>query len=223
MVGSSRSWTITLQALSLVGKAESVQVRFTLRWRAHGHKTEGLCLLHFKHSHWWKRRSRSKFASSHCVGGPRATRLRACDSYTSSTLIGGKCVGGPNGVCELQDGCKVYMDSYTTSNGSWFMVTRTISKSHLLEVGLTGETGAFRTLTIVDSYSILSWLRIRVNRKFNETTFDLRVRSYMTSHYARGSLTTIHDSGSVLGWPLDTHFLLALRISWSRLLGLCVK
>ena len=51
----------------------------------------------------------------------------------------------------MQDGCKVYMDSYMASNGSCFMVTWTISKNHLLEVGLTQnrETMALRTLTTV--------------------------------------------------------------------------
>jgi hypothetical protein len=37
----------------------------------------------------------------------------------------------------MQDGCKVYMDSYMTLNGSRFMVTWTVFKNHLLEVGLT--------------------------------------------------------------------------------------
>ena len=39
----------------------------------------------------------------------------------------------------VQDGCKVYMDSYVASNGSCFMVTWIISKTHLLEVGLTRD------------------------------------------------------------------------------------
>ena len=37
----------------------------------------------------------------------------------------------------LQDGCKFYMDSYMTSNGSCFMVPWTIFKDHFLEVGLS--------------------------------------------------------------------------------------
>ena len=54
----------------------------------------------------------------------------------------------------MQDGCKVYMDSYMVSNGSCFMVTWIIFKNHLLEVGLTQnqETMALRTLTIVDLF-----------------------------------------------------------------------
>ena len=54
----------------------------------------------------------------------------------------------------MQDGCKVYMESYTTSTGSHFMVTWTIFINHLLEVGPTQnrETMALRTLTTVDSF-----------------------------------------------------------------------
>jgi hypothetical protein len=37
----------------------------------------------------------------------------------------------------MQDGCKVYMDSYMAPNGLCFMVTWIILKNHLLEVGLT--------------------------------------------------------------------------------------
>ena len=51
----------------------------------------------------------------------------------------------------MQDGCKVYVDSYTASNGPCFMVTLIILKNHLLEVGLTQdrETVTLRTLTTV--------------------------------------------------------------------------
>ena len=40
-------------------------------WKSKGHfthETESPCPLHFKHSHWWKRRSRSKFASRYAWG-----------------------------------------------------------------------------------------------------------------------------------------------------------
>ena len=85
--------TLKLQGLSLVEKAEPIQVRFTLRSR---------------------------------------------DQQSM----------------RMQDGCKVYMDSYMASNGSCFMVTWTIFKNHLLEVGLTQnqETMALRTLTTVDLF-----------------------------------------------------------------------
>ena len=48
----------------------------------------------------------------------------------------------------MQDGCKVYMNSYMAS---CFMVTWTTFKTHLLEVGLTQnrETMELRTLITV--------------------------------------------------------------------------
>jgi len=54
----------------------------------------------------------------------------------------------------MQDGCKVYMDSYMASHGLCFMVTWTIFKNHFLEVDLTQnrETMALRTFTTVDSF-----------------------------------------------------------------------
>ena len=51
----------------------------------------------------------------------------------------------------MQDGCKVYMDSYTASNGSCVMVTWTIFKNRLLEVGLTQN----RTLNAHNCWFIL--------------------------------------------------------------------
>jgi hypothetical protein len=54
----------------------------------------------------------------------------------------------------MQDGCKVYMDSYMASNGSCFIVTLIVFKNHLLEVGLTQnrEIMAIQTLTTVDLF-----------------------------------------------------------------------
>jgi hypothetical protein len=63
--------------------------------------------LHFKHSYWWKRRSRSHFAS--------------------------RFAWGTNIVCECKMDVKSTMDSYVTSNGPGFMGTWTILKNHILE------------------------------------------------------------------------------------------
>ena len=54
----------------------------------------------------------------------------------------------------MQDGCKVYMETYMALNGTCFMVTWTIFKNRLLEVGLTQnqETMALRLLTTVDLF-----------------------------------------------------------------------
>jgi hypothetical protein len=96
-----RDWepvTIILQTLSLVGKAEPVQVRFTLRSRD-------------QRSLW------------------------------------------------MQEGCKVYMDTYMASNGSCFIVIWTIFKNHLVEVGRTQiwDTMALRTLTTVGLFYFDVW------------------------------------------------------------------
>jgi hypothetical protein len=52
----------------------------------------------------------------------------------------------------MEDGCKVYMDSYMASNGSCFMVIWIIFNNHLFQVGLTQnpETMALRTLITID-------------------------------------------------------------------------
>ena len=52
----------------------------------------------------------------------------------------------------MQDGCKVYMDSYIASNGSCFLGTWIIFENHLLKIGLTQNWGtmALRTLTTID-------------------------------------------------------------------------
>jgi len=108
------------------------------------HETDSLWPLHFKHSHWWKRWGRSKFASSHYAWGTNG------------------------GSMWMQDGCKVDMDSYKASNGSCFMVTGTFFKTHRLEVDLTWnrETVALQLLV----YSILSSVRTWI-KKFIEIAF----------------------------------------------------
>jgi hypothetical protein len=54
----------------------------------------------------------------------------------------------------MQDECKVYIDSYMTSNGSHFMITWIVFKNHLSDVGLTQnhETMTLRMLTTVDLF-----------------------------------------------------------------------
>ena len=93
------------------------------------------------------------------------TRLRARDHYTWSTLIGGNGRPGPSslhttleGPTEYTSECKMdvkfYMDSYMVLSGSCFMVTWTIFRTHLLEIGLTQnwETMALQILTTVDLF-----------------------------------------------------------------------
>ena len=52
----------------------------------------------------------------------------------------------------MQDGCKVYMDSYMASNGSCFMVVWIVFINHFLEVGLTQnrKTTTLQMLATID-------------------------------------------------------------------------
>jgi hypothetical protein len=115
----------------------------------------------------------------------------------------------------MWDGCKVYMNFYMASTRSWFMVTWTIFENYLLEVGLTHNPGDHDTPNAHNCWFILfyrvwgpTWIEIHWNGIW------LRAQSHMTSQYTWGSVTTLHDFGSVLGWPLDTFFW-ALSILWS--------
>ena len=161
------------------------------------HATESPWPLHFKHSHWWKRWSRSNSASRYAWG--------------------------TNGACE----CKV--DVNPTWFSTWHQkdrVSRSLGlfpKNHLLEVGLTQskETIAFQMLTIVNlCYFIMCEDAGEIEIHWN--SIWLRTWSHMTSHYTWRSMTTWHDFGSVLGWPLDTLFW-ALTMSLFTALGSCVK
>jgi hypothetical protein len=49
------------------------------------HETDSPWPLHFKHSHWWKRQSRSKFASSHYASGTNG--VCECKMDAKSTWI----------------------------------------------------------------------------------------------------------------------------------------
>ena len=58
----------------------------------------------------------------------------------------------------MQEGCKVDVDSYMASNGSWFIVTSTVFRNLFLEIGLltqNQETMALRMQTIVDLFYFL--------------------------------------------------------------------
>ena len=92
----------------------------------------------------------------------------------------------------MQDGCKVYMDSYMTS-GSYFMVIWTIFGNHLLEVGLTPILGDHGTPNAHNHWFTLfchvwgsAWIEIPWNNILVEAlvTYDftrhLRVRDHST-------------------------------------------
>ena len=116
----------------------------------------------------------------------------------------------------MQDGCKVYMDSYTTSNGSCFMVTLTIGVMPNTKPGDHGTPNAHNRWLI---YFIMceggpAWIDIHWN-----SSIWLRPNHIWIHNYTRGSVTTLHGFGGAVGQPLDTTFFWALTISWSRLLA----
>ena len=119
-----------------------------------------------KHSHWWKRWSLCKFASHYAWG--------------------------TNGVCQRKMDVKPTHIPTCHQIDNVFMVTWTIFKNCLLEVGLTQpwDTMALWTLTtVVDS--ILSCGRTRMDR-IPWNSIWLRARPHKTSHYTQGSVTTLH-------------------------------
>ena len=84
----------------------------------------------------------------------------------------------------MQDGCKVYKDSYMASNGPCFMVTWTIFKNHLLEASLTKtrETMALRMFTAVDLFYFVVHEDPH-EQKFIEVAFNEGLVT-STSHYS---------------------------------------
>ena len=163
------------------------------------------------------------------------TRLRARDQYTSSTLIGGKGIAGPSSLHTTLEGptecvnakwiptCKGHMASYIASNGLCFMVTWTIFKNHLLEVGLTQnrEIMVFWTLTTIDLFYFM--MCEDTHEEIHWNSIWLRTRSHMTSQYAWGSVTPLHTwfwrcVGTAFG-----HFLLGSDNFMVTALGSCMK
>ena len=139
----------------------------------------------------------------------------------------------------MQDGCKVDMDSYMASNGSCFMVTWTIFKNHLLEVGFNTnrEIMALRNLTIIGLFYFYNvwgpaWIDIHWNgiwlRVWSHMTFTLhsRVCGHTTwfwryletafGYFLLGShnfmVTTL---GSFVKWPL-MYFVFVGFVLWEE-------
>jgi len=147
-------------------------------------------------------------------------RLRAHDHYTPSTLIGGKGGAGPSSLHSMLEGptkyvCECTMDVKSTRIPTWHRMDSVswslglFFKNHLLEVGLTRsrrETMALRTLTTVDLFYVISWVRSHMNR--NSLKYHLvEGRSHMTSHYTRESPHYYIDVGGCVGtaglWKLS--------------------
>ena len=117
----------------------------------------------------------------------------------------------------MEDGCKVYMDSYMASNGSRFHGHMDYFQEPPLGGNPDTKPGDHGTPNAHNRWFILfhhvwgpAWIEI------HRSSIWLRARSHMTSNYTWGSMTILGDFGGVSGRPLDTFFW-ALTISWSRL------
>ena len=116
--------------------------------------------------------------------GPRPIILQALSLVEKAEPVQPHCAWGTNGWSMwMQDACKVYLDSYVTSNGSRLMLTWVVFKNRLLEACRTQnwEIMALRTLTTVD----LLWFYYVWGPVWLEThrnSIWLRVWSHMASH-----------------------------------------
>ena len=229
----SKGYVMTRSAWPHLHKIEETKNRYWWPYIAHlfnfsGHTTQ--CLWESNSTYIRRLQKLEMTCSSRTLRATSHMTLRAHDHYTSSTLIGVKRaelvqvrftlhLRDQQRMWMQDDGCKVYMASYMAPNGSCFMITWIIFKNHLLGGMPNTKLGDHGTPNADDCWFILlyhvwrpAWMEIHWN------SIRLRARSHMTSHYTWGSVTTLHDFGGVLGWPLGTFFW-ALTISWSRLLA----
>ena len=150
------------------------------------HETECPWPVHFKHSRWWKRQSWSKFATSHYAWG----------TY--------------KGCMWIQDGRKVYLDSYMASN--WIMFHGHLDCFQKPPLGGRPNTkplGDHGSPNVHNCWFTLfyhvwgpAWI------DFHQNSIWLRAQSYTTSHYTWGS---VHDHTRWFWKCLGTafgHFLL---------------
>ena len=145
------------------------------------------------------------------------TRLRARDHYTSRTLIGGKAGAGPSSLLHtMVEGPTEYVNArwmyslHGFLHGiEWIMFHGHLDYSQKPLLGGKPNTklGDHGILNTCNCWFILfyhargpAWIDIRWN------SIWLRARWHMISHYTRGSVTTLHDFGGVLGRALDTIF-----------------
>ena len=119
----------------------------------------------------------------------------------------------------MQDGSKVYVDSYVASNGSCVHGHLDYFPKQPLggRPNTNRETMALQALTaLVLFYFIMMWGPAWIEIHWN--SIWLRVRSHMAWHYTWGSVTTLHDFGGAFG-----HFLLGSHNFMAAALGSCVK
>jgi hypothetical protein len=152
------------------------------------HETESPWPLLFKHSHRWKRYSRSKFASH----------------YT----------WGTNGVSE----CKMDVKStwHWMDHVSWLL--ELFSKATPWRLAHTKPGDHDTPNTHNNWFNLLYHVWGHVWIEIQRNSIWLRARSHMTSHYIWGSVTTLlHEFGGVLGhfpFGLSQFYCHGLSVKW---------
>ena len=161
------------------------------------------------------------------------TRLRAHDHYTSSTLIGGKCGAGPSSFRTMLEGRMEYisecmMDVKSTWIPTWHRIDHVSWSRGLFQKPPLGGrfnikpgdhcTPNAHSRSFILCYHAWGPQQLEIHRN----SIWLRTQPHLTSHYTWGSVTTLHDFGSVLGWPLDTFFSGSHNFMVTAL-GSCVK
>jgi hypothetical protein len=180
-------------AINVTGVGKVPEIRHLLKGHF-THETESPWPVHSKHSHWWKRRSRSKVASHYA--------------------------GGINGVCECKmDVNSTWIPTYMASNGSCFMVNCIIFKKPLVGGRPNTKPGDHGTPNAHNRWFILFhhvWRPAWIYRNSLKYHLVEGPGTYgFTLHSRIRDLTTWFEG--VLGRPLDAFFR-ALTISWSWLL-----
>ena len=115
----------------------------------------------------------------------------------------------------MQDDCRVYMDSYTASNGSCFMVTWTMSYSQKPPLGGRPNTKPLGDHGTSSAHKPIGLFYFIMCEDPHEEEFIEIAFSWGPGHIwlhttcTWGSVTTPHDFGGVLGRPLDAFFWLS--------------
>jgi hypothetical protein len=103
----------------------------------------------------------------------------------------------------VYDGCKVYMDSYM--GVKWIMFHGQLDYLKKLSLGCRPKLKIGRSWHSEISQSFIYYILLAVTKphewKIIEIAFGWGPSHIMTSHYTWGSVTTLHDFGSVLGQP----------------------
>jgi hypothetical protein len=121
----------------------------------------------------------------------------------------------------VQDGCKVYMDSYMTLDGSCFHGHLDCFQKSSLGGKLNTKLKDHVTPNAHNCWFIWFYdVWGPACMDIHPNSIWLRAQSHMTSHYTWGSVSTLHDFGGVLGQPLDTFFVGSHNFMVTAL-GLC--